>query len=80
MRSRARQHARATITRRTLFSLTALVCGLSRVFAQGSPEVFRPEIDKVWDEQALAEMELPVIAPKYTPKPDPASRLIEERV
>jgi hypothetical protein len=30
---------------------------------------FRPEIPKVWDEQALREMELPVVVPRYSPRP-----------
>lgn len=34
---------------------------------------FRPEIPKVWDEQALRNMELPVVVPRYSPRPLPAS-------
>ena len=41
--------------------------------AIGSGEqVFRPTIPKVWDEQALREMELPLVVPKYSPRPIPA--------
>jgi hypothetical protein len=34
---------------------------------------FRPEIPKVWDERALRDMELPVVVPKYSPRPVPAA-------
>jgi len=30
---------------------------------------FRPEIPRVWDERALEDMEVPVVVPKYSPKP-----------
>src|SRR5688572_15264897 len=30
---------------------------------------FRPEIPRVWDERAFEDMEVPVVVPKYSPKP-----------
>ena len=37
--------------------------------AQHSTGEFRPVIPKVWDERGLKEMELPVVVPRYSPKP-----------
>lgn len=44
---------------------------LAAVVAAEGEKSFRPEIPRVWDEQALRDMELPVVVPRYSPRPVP---------
>jgi hypothetical protein len=53
--------------------MTLAAVALSAVAAVNAAHAFRPEIPKVWDEQALREMELPVVVPRYSPRPVPAA-------
>ena len=46
----------------------ALLVSLSGGVASAE-QAFRPVIPRVWDEQALRDMELPVVVPKYSPRP-----------
>ena len=48
---------------------TLLICAALPDKAQEVARKFRPEIPRIWDEKALREMELPVVVPKYSPKP-----------
>lgn len=50
----------------------AIVLFLATVTVHGQ-QAFRPEIPKVWDERALRDMELPVVVPRYSPRPVPAA-------
>jgi hypothetical protein len=49
----------------TGFTAIALIAATFGAYAQP----FRSEIPTIWNEQALREMELPVVVPKYSPKP-----------
>jgi hypothetical protein len=48
---------------------TLLICAALPDKAQEVARKFRPEIPRIWDEKALQEMEVPVVVPKYSPKP-----------
>jgi hypothetical protein len=61
---------------RTNSLLTLTVCGLlgfTTFISHGqehkSDAVFSPVIPKTWDDAAIASLEVPVVVPKYSPKP-----------
>jgi hypothetical protein len=52
-------------------AIVVLLAGSRLTLAQGT-KPFSPEIPKIWDEQAMREQELPLVVPRYSPKPLPA--------
>src|SRR5689334_10219533 len=48
---------------------TMLLLFVATVAAGQDGSQFQAEIPRVWDERALREMEIPVVVPKYSPKP-----------
>jgi hypothetical protein len=49
------------------FSISSLA-GLLVIVAGGSGQEFRPEIPKVWDDQAVAGFEVPLAQPDRSPQ------------
>jgi mono/diheme cytochrome c family protein len=51
------------------WTATVVLCTVTLSKAETA---FRPEIPRIWDEEAFRDMELPLVVPKYSPKPVPA--------
>ena len=57
----------ATSPERNPIRLALILLAAGTAVCQDTP--FQPEIPKIWDQRALSDMELPLAAPKFSPKP-----------
>ena len=65
-----RRSKRITILMIRVAALTALIgTSVLRVAGQQTNGAFRPTIPQIWDEKVIQEMELPLVVPRYSPKP-----------